>query len=218
MLSNSVFAMPFTKMKYPALTTWLLDTATLQEAHPFHGVNWPEWVAGKKEFRAFAATFPISVQAAENRDREKLRDRDLIHREILTSIDINANYIITRAHYEKDESLLHNSGYMFKEMRKKYLTLASVSNVPLILKVKTGPDKGEVTLKFEKDTAAGLYLFQLCKGEPAGEESWRDGGTSKNCQTVVRMLDRANWYYFRFRAQGNNECTPWSEPVGIIVV
>jgi hypothetical protein len=39
MLAPDPFLMNFTKMSCTDLIPWLLDTATLQEAHPFHGAN-----------------------------------------------------------------------------------------------------------------------------------------------------------------------------------
>ena len=219
MLATHEFHMTnFPKMNFIALTTWLLDAATLQEAHPFHSANWPDWVPGAIKFRKHADSLTSAVKAAENMDREKAKVRDQEHADALLSIKLNANYIVMRSHHEKDESLLHNVGYVLKDKTKKSSGPTSVSSTPLVLKIKNGPDKGAVTITFERDPAAGLYQLQICKGDPISEESWGDYSFPKGCRVVASNLDRASWYYFRVRSHGDNETSPWSCPVGIIVV
>lgn len=218
MLASDAFLMIFTKMSCTELIPWLLDTATLQEAHPFHGSNWPDWVPGASKFRQHADLLASAVKAAENKDREKVKERDQTHADTLLSVSLNANYIVMRWHHEKDESLLHNAGYVVKERTKKGYAQTSIRHTPSDLKIKNGPDTGSVTVRFERDPAAGLYQLQICKGEPVGEESWGDKGLYKSCRIVVNNLDRATWYYFRYRSHGDNETSPWSAPVGIIVV
>ncbi|HBG04870.1 MAG: hypothetical protein A2075_00880 [Geobacteraceae bacterium GWC2_58_44] len=218
MFAVEIFLMNFAKMGYTELIPWLLDTATLQEAHPFHRANWPDWVPGASKFREHAEILSVAVKAAENKDREKTKERDQKHADTLLSVNLNANYIVMRWHHEKNESLLHNAGYVLKEKTKKSYGRSSISNRPLDLKLKNGPDPGSVTVKFEKDPAAGLYQLQICKGVPVGEESWGEQGLHKSCRFVVIDLDRASWYYFRGRSHGDNETSPWSAPVGIVVV
>jgi hypothetical protein len=218
MLAADTFFMKYQKMSCSDLVPWLLDTATLQEAHPFHRVNWPDWVPGAVQFRQHAEALAVAVKAAENKDREKTRERDQLHADILESVTINANYIVMRARHEKDEGLLHNVGYVLKEKTRKNSGQPSISTTPLDLKVKNGGDAGSVALRFSKDPAAGSYQLQICKGDPAGEASWADQGIYKNCMVTVKNLERASWYYFRVRSHGNNQASPWSSAVGIIVV
>jgi len=217
MFAANAFLMECAKMNHMELISWLLDTATLQEAHPFHSVNWPDWVPGASNFRQHAAVLSSTGKAAENKDRGKVKERDQEHADTLLSISLNANYIVMRSIHEKDESLLHNVGYVLKNKTKKS-NGTSISNTPLALKIKTGPDPGSVTVRFEKDMAAGSYQLQICKGEPVGEESWGDQAYYKGRRVTVSNLDRASWYYFRVRSHGNNTTSPWSAPVGIIVV
>ena len=220
MLLTDVYTMHSAKMSCTELVPWLLDTATLQEAHPFHSTNWPDWVPGAKKLREHAESLSVAVKAAENKDKEKTRERDQMHADTLLDITLNASYIVMRWHHEKDESLLHNVGHQLKEKTatKKSSGHTSVKSTPLVLWVKNGPDISSVSVRFEKDPAAGSYQLQICKGEPIGEESWGDYCFHKSCRAIVRNLDRASWYYFRVRSHGNNETSPWSAPVGIIVV
>jgi hypothetical protein len=220
MFSNDLFLMPFAKMTIPELTTWLLGTATLQEKHPFHGTTMPDWVPAWARFREHADCLTSAAKAAENKDIAKSKERDDEHAAVLQSIDINACYIVIRSKHENDDSLLHGMGYEIKDKTKRtHLHPAnSISRVPLILTVKRGSAPGSVVVNFQKDPGAGLYQLQICKGEPTGEGSYEDGGSFKLTRTVIVDLDRACWYYFRGRSQGNNETSPWSAPVGIIVV
>jgi hypothetical protein len=206
------------KMNIPELILWLTDTAKLQEAHPFHGSNWPDWVPGPKRFRQHAEALTIGMKAAENKDREKMKVRDLEHAEALVSISMNANYIVMRAHHEKDESLLHDAGYEEKEKTKKTHVQPTLRNRPMVIKVRNGPDPASLTVRFEKDPAAGAYELQICRGEPTGEQSWGDSLINKNCRAIVNNLTLATWVYVRGRSLGNNQAGPWSVPVGIIIV
>jgi len=219
LLATDLFVMNLiTKMSCAELSSWLRDTATLQEAHPFHKSNRPDWVPGAPEFRENADLLDKAVKEAENKDREKMKARDQQHNDTLLSVNLNANYIVMRWYHEKDDSLLHNTGYTLKDRTKKGQGQASVSSTPLLFQVKAGPEVGSVIVKIQRDLAAGSYQLQICKGDPAGEQSWGDGGIYKKCRAVVRNLERATWYYFRARSHGNNETSPWSDPIGIIVI
>src|SRR6185369_12045376 len=130
-----VYIMNILKKSFPELIPWLLDTAILQEAHPFHGVTWPDWVPGAARFRQHAEALTVKGKAAENKDTEKGKERDEEHEDTLISISLNANYIVMRALHEKNETLLHNMGYPFKEKpAKKSHTAASLMTTPLVLK------------------------------------------------------------------------------------
>jgi len=218
MFASEVFVLPSAKMGYNELITWLFDTATLQEAHHFHGTNWPDWVPGWRKFRGHGDSLTIKGKAAENKDRERAKERDQEYADTMLSIRLNANYIVMRSLYEKDESLLHNAGYPLRDKRRRSYGLASLSTIPLVIKLKNGPDIASVTARWDRDPAAALYHLQICKGEPAGEDSWGDEGSHKGCRVIVRNLDRASWCYFRVRSFGDNESGPWSAPAGIIVV
>jgi len=218
MLANDVFILPIVlKLLYPDLVSWLLDTATLQEAHAFHSANWPDWVPGAARLRQHAAALTSGMKAAENKDRLKSKELEQEHADTLQSIVLNANYIAMRALHEKDESLLHNVGYTLKDKTKRVYGQLSIRTTPMALKVKNGPGSGKVTVWFEKDPAAGSYQLQLCKGAPAGEDSWKDVAFYKSCRNVIPNLDLASWAYFRGRSHGDNETSPWSAPVSIIV-
>lgn len=216
MFAAKTFSMSiFATMPIPEVVPWLFDAATLQQAHHFHGPNWSDWVPGAARFRQHAVELTEGMEAAKNKDREKVRELEEKHAETLLSIHLNANYIAMRSIYEKDESLLHNVGYILKDQNSKKEKLAALKS-QMHLKVKNR-GTGTVTIYFERDPAAGLYRLQVCKGEPSGEESWLDGGLHKGCRVVVSDLDRASWYYFRGRSHGDNQTGPWSQPVGIIV-
>jgi hypothetical protein len=217
MFASEVFIMPSVKTGYADLIPWLLNTAILQEAHHFHSQNWPDWVPGAKKFRGHAEALTIKGKAAENKDRERAKERDQEYADAMLSIRLNANYIVMRSLYEKDESLLYNVGYVLREKTRRSYG-QTLSAMPLVVKLKNGPDIASVAVRWDRDPAAALYLLQICKGEPAGEDSWMDEGTHKSCRVIVRNLDRASWCYFRVRSIGDNESGPWSAPVGIIVV
>lgn len=91
-VTNSVFAMSvFVDMNNPALAGWLTDAATLQEQHPFHGKNTPEWVAGPPQFRQHAVALTEKDEAAKNKDTEAAKLRDLERAATLESIHANAS-------------------------------------------------------------------------------------------------------------------------------
>lgn len=217
--TNAKFNMnPLWKMTYPELVTWLLGTSSLQENHPFHSKNMPDWVPAWVQFRQHAENLNKAVKAAENKDVEKAKERDQEHMNTLLSINTNACYVVMRAKHENDEELLHDMGYELKEKTKRSHSLRQVSKKQLQVKVKRGTELGSVVITIEKDPGAGLYRVQICKGEPAGEGSWSDTCTSKNCRITLRNLERASWCYVRAMSLGNNESSPWSAPVGIVVV
>ena len=217
MFTNDIFLMNFLKMTIPELTTWLLGTAALQEKNPFHCTTMPDWVPAWKRFREHADSLNTAAKAAENKDVAKMKARDDEQAAAL-SININACYVVMRAKHENDDSLLHDMGYEIKEKTKRVHSSSSISQLPMLLKVKRGPEPGSVVVIFQKDPAAGLYQLQMCKGEPAGEETFGDQGSYKSLRNVISNLERASWFYFRGRSHGNNESSPWSIPVGIIVV
>jgi len=204
-------------MSHHALVGWLLDTATKQEDHDFHGKNTPEWAAGPPRFRGHATALSQKEDAAKYKDTQAGRDRDLERAATLESIHFNASYIIMRARHENDESLLHNVGYELKEKTKRHHASVSVSKQSLKVTAKRGDQQGSVVITIERDPGAGLYEVQICKGAPAGEESWQALSNSKKVRIFVPNLERSGWYYFRVRSHGDNETSPWSIPVDIIV-
>lgn len=217
-VTTNVFEMGhFVDMGHHAMVGFLLDAATKQEEHPYHGKNMPEWVAGPPQFRQHAAALTQKEEAAKYRDSQATKERDLERAKILESIHFNACYIVMRARHEKDESLLHNTGYELKEKTKRTHAPVSVSSLPLKVTAKRGDQQGSVVLTIEKDPGAALYHVQFCKGAPTGEESWQNLGSYKKVRVFVQDLERAGWYYFRVRSQGDNETSPWSPPCDIIV-
>jgi hypothetical protein len=218
MFTNDIYVMPFAKMSIPELSTWLLGTAALQEKHPFHGTTMPDWIPAWGRFRQHSEALINFAKAAENKDTAKVKARDEELAAALQSININACYIVMRARHENNDELLHDMGYEFKEKTRRSHASISLSQLPMILKVKRGPDPGSIIVIFQMDPAAALYQLQICKGEPAGEDSFKDGGSFKGLRNVIPNLVGASWYYFRGRSHGDNETGPWSAPVGIIVV
>ena len=217
--TNTVFVMgQFADMGHHALVGWLLDAAAKQEEHPYHGKNTPEWVVGPPQFRQHAAALNQKEEAAKYKDIMASKERDLERVATLESIHSNACYIVMRARHEKDESLLHNTGYELKEKTKRTHAPVSVSRLPLKITAKRGDEAGSVVLTIERDPGAALYYVQICKGVPTGEESWQDLGSYKKVRVFVQDLERAGWYYFRVRSQGDNDTSPWSPPCDIIVV
>ena len=217
-LTNNVFVMNhFADMSHHALIGWLLDAALKQEEHQFHGKNTPEWVAGPPRFREHAAALSRKEDAARYKDTQAAKERDLERAAILESIHFNASYIVMRARHENDESLLHNVGYELKEKTKRPHASVSVSKQSLKVTAKRGDQLGSVVLSIERDPGAGLYEVQFCKGPPAGEESWQTLSNFKKVRIFIPNLERSGWYYFRVRSHGDNETSPWSIPVDIIV-
>ncbi|MBJ6751005.1 fibronectin type III domain-containing protein [Geomonas anaerohicana] len=217
-VTNNVFVMNhFADMNHHQLIGWLLDTATKQEQHPYHGKNTPDWVAGFARLREHAAALSQKEEAAKNKDIQAIKERDLERAATLESIHFNASYIVMRARHENDESLLHNVGHELKEKTKRTHTPTSVTRLPLKVTAKRGDEPGTLVLTIERDPGAGVYEVQFCKGAPAGEQSWQLLGNFKKVRIFVPDLERSGWYYFRVRSHGDNETSPWSMPVDIIV-
>jgi hypothetical protein len=217
-LTNNVFVMNhFAGMSHHALVGWLLDAATKQEVHPYHGKNTPEWVAGPARFRQHATALSLKEDAAKFKDTQALKERDLERSATIDSINVNACYIVMRAFQEKDETLLHNAGHEVKEKTKRTHAPIPISILPLKLAAKRGDQLGSIVLTIERDPGAGVYEIQFCKGPPAGEGSWELLSNFKKVRIFIPGLDRAGWYYFRGRSHGDNETSPWSMPIDIIV-
>lgn len=202
-------------MEHPELMRWLEDTATLQDAHAELGKK-DDWVPGSPQFRQHKDTLSKELDRAAAMNVPTTKELEEAHAAAVADIDINANYIVLRARHEKNDAWLHHNGYQPKEKTKRNYDKV-VSAIALLLRLKNGPNIGEVTVIWDKDSAAGSYQLQICKGVPQGEESYADLGYYRKIRTVVGNLERASWYYFRVRSIGNNEIGPWSEPVGIVV-
>ncbi|MBJ6802722.1 fibronectin type III domain-containing protein [Geomonas propionica] len=217
-VTNNVFAMNhFADMNHHQLIGWLLDAATKQEQHPYHSTNTPDWVAGPVRFREHAAALSQKEEAAKYKDILAMKERDLERTAILESIHFNASYIIMRARHENDESLLQNVGHELKEKTKRTHASTSVTRLPLKVTAKRGDQPGSMVLTIERDPGAGVYEVQYCKGAPTSEQSWQPLGNFKKVRIFVPDLERSGWYYFRVRSHGDNETSPWSAPVDIIV-
>jgi hypothetical protein len=213
---NDFFVLNFLKMSRQEMITWLLGTAALQERHPFHGTRIPEWIAGPPQFRQHATNLTELDNSAGHKDLQKVKQSDEEWAATLFSIDTNASYVVLRAKAEKDESLLYGMGYEVKEKTKRAHQHVPVSRVPLTLKAERAGD-GSIRLTIQRDPAAGTYQVQFCKGEPKGEDSWSDYANFKTVRPLIENLERACWYYFRVRSHGDNETSPWSNVVAIIV-
>jgi len=122
-----------------------------------------------------------------------------------------------KSRYENDETLLYNVGHDVKDRSRKSPSPIPLSRLPLNVTAKRGDQPGSVVLIIERDPGAGLYEVQFCKGAPTGEDSWQTFGNFKKVRVFVPELERAGWYYFRVRSHGDNESSPWSAPVDIIV-
>jgi len=204
-------------MSHHALVGWLLDTATKQEEHPTLFKDAPPWVAGPARLRQHAAALAQKEDAAKYKDIQAVKERDSERAATLESIHSNAACIIMKARFENDESLLYNNGHEVKERSKKGHTPIPISSHPLKVVAKRGDEPGTVVLTIERDPGAGVYEVQFCKGVPTDEESWQIFGSFKKCRIFIDHLERAGWYYFRVRSHGDNEWSPWSLPVDIIV-
>jgi hypothetical protein len=212
-----VYYMDMLKMRPLELIMWLRDTATLQEAHSFYKANWDSWAPGALKFREHADKLTDLSKAAETKEKTKVEAFDQEYAEALSSIHLNANYIVIRAKAAKDESLLHNTGYVLREKgkNKKASAHGGLRKTAPVVKVRNdGPNT--VSISYGKDPAAGAYQVQACKGKPTGEESWGDVGIFKTCHPRKSGLETTTWY-FRVRCLGDNEVSDWSVPVGIIV-
>jgi hypothetical protein len=208
----------FAEMNHHALVGWLLDSATKQEQHPyFKSGETPEWAAGPARFRQHAVALSQKEEAAKFKDSHAMKERDQERAATLESIHNNAAYIIMRARHENDEGSLENTGHELKEKTKKAHAPVPISSLPLKVIAKRGDDPGSVVLTIERDPGAGIYQVQICKGTPTGEESWQDFGNFKKVRLFIPNLERSGWYYFRVRSLGDNEASPWSAPVDIIV-
>ncbi|MBJ6724157.1 fibronectin type III domain-containing protein [Geomesophilobacter sediminis] len=210
------FLMNHVDMNPPELIIWLNDAATLQEAHPRISAEKDHWVPGAQQFREHKETISREWEKAGSLNVTWTKELEAATAAALEDVNINANYLVLRAKHAKDESWLHNNGYNWREKSKKSYD-RTVSMVALSLRLKNGPEIGEVTAAWGKDSGAGSYQLQFCKGIPQGEESFVDQGFYKRIRAVVGNLERACWYYFRVRSIGNNMTSPWSEAVGIIV-
>jgi hypothetical protein len=216
---NDIFVMNFASMSYRELITWLLGTATLQEKHPFHGTTMPDWVPAWKQFRDHAEKLDQTDKAAANKDILLMKARDDEHKAALDSIEANASYIVVRVKCEKDDNLYQGTGYDLREKTKRAPNrIHTVSQLPLKVTAKRGTSPGSVILYVEADPAAGVYQVRICKGHPTGEDSYSDYGNFTKARIPIENLEQASWYYFIVRSIGNNEASPWSIPVSIIVV
>ncbi|WP_136523436.1 fibronectin type III domain-containing protein [Geomonas ferrireducens] len=217
-VTNNVFVMShFAEMNHLALVGWLLDAATKQEQHPFHGKDMPDWVAGPARFREHAAALSQKEEAAKYKDILAIKERDLERIATLESIHFNASYIVMRARHLNDESLLLNVGHELKEKTKRTHASTSVTKQQLKVTAKRGDHPGSIVLTIERDPGAGIYEVQFCKGAPTSEQSWQLLGNFKKVRIFIPDLERSAWYYFRVRSHGDNETSPWSAPVDIIV-
>lgn len=210
------FHMNQADMDPPEFAMWLDDTATLQAAHTKISTQKDEWVPWAPQFRGHKEAISKEWEKAVAMNVATTKELEEATAAALEDVYINASYLVLRAKHEKDDAWLHNNGYQLKEKVKRTYD-RGVSSVPLVPRVKNGPNIAEVTVSWERDPGAGSYLLQICKGHPQGEESYADYGYLKKVRTVVGNLERACWYYFRVRSIGNNESGPWSEPVSIIV-
>lgn len=219
MPSNKIFIMKTEQMGPLELMTWLHGTADLQEAHDFHGKTMPEWVPGAVKFRWHADELKPFADPAVLKDpaMSKLCEEKLWAAR--RSIKQNADYIWLRSEIENDESLRHGMGYEVKEKSlKRTYVHPRISAMPLMVGLKHGSEPGSILVIIEKDPAAGVYQVQICKGEPTGEDSWKDYGNFKSHRPMLQNLERASWIYVRARSHGDNETSPWSNPVCIIVL
>lgn len=210
------FLMNHAEMDPPGLMLWLDDAATLQAAHTKISAEIDKWVPWSPQFRAHKETISKELDRAIALNLTTTKELELAIAAAVFDINTNGNYLVLRAKHEKDDSWLHNNGHQWKEKPKRNYDKI-VSAIALLLRLKNGPNIGEVTVSWDRDPAAGSYQLQMCKGIPQGDESFADYGLFRKVRTVVSELERACWYYFRVRSIGDNEVGQWSEPVGIIV-
>ncbi|MCM0080144.1 fibronectin type III domain-containing protein [Geomonas sp. Red32] len=217
-ITNNVFDMSqFVTMSHRAIIGWLSTAASKQDKHVFFGADKPDWAPGPVRFREHMSNLERKEECARFKDTQALKELDLERAATLESIHMNAAYIVIMARHKNDDSLLDNTGHDFKDHTKKAYTHTSVSRLPLKVTAKRGDEPGSLVITVERDPGAGVYEVQLCKGVPAGDESYSTYGNYKSVRIFIPGLERAGWYYIRVRSHGNNETSPWSAPVDIIV-
>lgn len=219
MLTREHLILPDPKISPSELAPWLADSATLQEAHPYHRDKWAlyPWVVGPARLRNHAEALFKGIEAAKYKDKAKMKELEAEHQASLLSVHLNATYIVMRWLDEKDDSIVHSTGYFFKEKTERS-TPPSLRTTPQILTVRDLPNEpGSVLISFQRDPAAALYLLQYCKGELNGQEVWQEYGKHKGVRVTVTGLDRASWYNFKGASLGDNQTGPFSQPVSVIV-
>lgn len=210
------FVMNHASMAPPQFVTWLDDAATLQAAHIKISTLMDSWVPTSPQFRDHKENIESEWQKALALNLRTTKGLQMATAAAVEDVYINAAYLVIRAKNDRDETWLYNNGFTLKEKTKRVYA-RPVSLFGHVLRVKNGPQIGEVTVSWDKDPGAGSYQLQICKGHPQGEESFEDYGQLTLVRTIIAKLERANWYYFRVRSVGNNEYGPWSEPVAIII-
>ena len=212
----------FRKQNFPEYYMTLYGLAEGLEANELYNANRPAHIPPGGRFREHVATMKELGIGADRGDsllrgqRQAVRD--------LSELDMEASVSYMRgiAIFRKDPSALHTLGLPLKDNHQK-ISRRSVSPLTVEIQLELKHVKGEVGAILIEGTHirnGGPYLINLCKGEPASEESWYNpGGHYNSCgRIIIRNLEPANKYYVRMRTDRPEGPGNWSHPVAIIVL
>ncbi|MBJ6725206.1 hypothetical protein [Geomesophilobacter sediminis] len=211
----------FKRLSYPELILLTDTVAGNLETHPLFQTNYPDVVPLPSHLREQNAALRAAVNAAANRDTQKIAERNSIRAALEDDLKIVAAYVVMKSIKENDPGLITAIGF---ELSVKSNSRSPITYIPLNapgeLIAKHGKMSGTVTLRARKVPGAVMYELQACDGIPTGEECWETGRDFKSCSKIqVDGCEPARRRSFRLRAKGdNNTHGPWSPHVTIIVL
>jgi hypothetical protein len=207
------------KQSFPEYYQTLDVFADALDGNELYNANRPDHVPVGARFREHKTIMKDLGIGAERGDSLLKEQRQAARNLAELDMDASICYLRTIAINKKDPTILHALNLPLKEQKVSRRGVSQQIEIHLELKHPKGAP-GTIVINGNHVRNGGPYLVNLCKGDPASEESWYNpGGHYSSCgKIVIKNLESANRYYVRMRTDGPEGPGQWSQPASIVVL
>ena len=204
----------FSGMSNAKFLTTTESLITNLENHPETPKEVPKPYPTLQDLKDSFAKFKDLHHAAENGDRVKIEQRNLIRKTTEGDFKNYGHFLITAG---MDTYYLLDVGFSVKQPSGKKNAPANASLVrPENPRVKHGEISGKMVLRCTPTDGAAIMDVEMTE-DPSTESSWIHVNYYTHASKMeVTGLQPGKKYYFRIRNIGGNGPGPWSELVSLI--
>ena len=183
--------------------------------HPLVADPIPPPFPNLDQLKAVTDSYRDLYHAAQNGDRVKIAQRNMVRADSQTKFISLANYLENKA--GSNTYLLLDIGFDLRDRAARGTQVGTSTVEAANVVVKHGEVTGVVLLKCARVNGAGSYEVQMMEGEASADGNWQNAGSFLHCSRMeIKGLEPGKRYSFRVRVLGANGFGPWSASVSII--
>ncbi|MBK6854341.1 MAG: hypothetical protein IPG93_22855 [Burkholderiales bacterium] len=177
---------------------------------------WPDKVPKPDELRQSAERLRVLSVESQNRDANKIRERNDLRAEIDGMLDEVRAFVEMAAH--GDEAALRSTGF---ELRQTRATAAGPEplGAPTDLRLKHGRESGTLDVHVRALAGASSYDVAIAIGETVTEADWRHAAVfSTSMHMLLQDLEPGKYVWIRVRGVNSAGYGLWTPPQRMMVI